>query len=118
MHYWLSLTGSADACYVNIDTACDGAVDLFPFAQVEVLSQLTALRRLDLGSNQVTSISCLSALTALSQLSVESNHLCSLQGVEGMSALMELYAANNTLEEIKVRMLQGVISCANFGCPV
>ena len=65
--------------------------------QVDALSRLERLRRLDVSCNRLSSLSALSSLAALECLAAERNRLTSRAGLEGAGALVELYAARNAL---------------------
>lgn len=70
--------------------------------QIHGLEHLVELKKLELGSNFLTSLDQLCTLTNLTQLSVEDNLLENLSGLEGLVNLMELYAGNNSISELRV----------------
>ncbi len=69
-------------------------------ADIQVLAGLTQLQALNLGWNEISSLSPLSGLTGLTTLSVWGNRLSSLAGIEGLVNLTYLDFSDNQITDI------------------
>jgi len=67
---------------------------------ISVLSHLTGLQRLDLGSNQLSDISVLSHLTGLQRLGLGSNQLSDISVLSHLTGLQSLNLWDNQLSDI------------------
>ena len=69
---------------------------------VSALSACTALSRLELASNQLTSLEVLSSLPNLTYLDISRNEVTSLPTVEATAHLQQFYASYNQLEDVSM----------------
>lgn len=66
------------------------------------VGHLVELRKLELGSNQISAVGhCLTGLKSLTLLSIENNRLTSLSSFSELENLLELYVGENLVEDLK-----------------